>query len=42
MNAPAPLPDQPPEENDTHNPLWTVAIGMGCLFAVFAALIALG
>jgi hypothetical protein len=31
-----------PEEDDTHNPLWTVVIGTAILFAAFAALMALG
>jgi len=29
------------EENDTHNPLWIVAIGMAVLFAVLAAVVGL-
>jgi hypothetical protein len=29
------------ESDDTHNPLWTVVVGMGVLFGVMAALIAL-
>ena len=35
-------PTAEPEENDTRNPLWVVAIGMACLFGVFALGIALG
>jgi hypothetical protein len=44
MNSLAPLPDLQvePEENDTHNPLWTVVIGSAVLFAALAALTALG
>jgi hypothetical protein len=38
----ATLPAAEPEENDTHNPLWVVAIGMACIFGVFALLIAMG
>lgn len=29
-------------QNTLRNPLWIVAIGMGCMFAVFAAVMALG
>lgn len=31
-----------PEDNDTHNPLWTVVIGSALLFAAMAALMAFG
>jgi len=30
------------EPDDTHNPLWTVVVAMGALFAVMATLMALG
>ena len=28
-------------QNTTHNPLWVIVIGMGCLFGVMAAVMAL-
>jgi hypothetical protein len=45
MHAPDPLAppaDFEPEDPDNfRNPLWTVVIGMGCLFAAMAALLTL-